>query len=148
MSALARPAAIVILALVSGCAAADSSGPPAPPGSVTPAITDTGFIADDGAALPLKSWLPDGKPKAVILALHGFNDYSNAFKDSGEEWAKHGIATFAYDQRGFGAAPWHGLWAGPSRPAEDAAEATSALRARYRAVPTYPPGQIMGRALP
>ena len=67
----------------------------------TPATTS----ADDGATLPLKSWLPDGKPKAVILALHGFNDYSNAFKDSGEEWAKHGIATFAYDQRGFGAAP-------------------------------------------
>jgi len=147
MSVRGRLVAIAILALVAGCATPDGSGPPAPPGSVTPAITDTDFIADDGAALPLKSWLPDGKPKAVILALHGFNDYSNAFKDSGEEWARHGIATFAYDQRGFGAAPWHGLWAGAARLAEDAAEATSVLRARYRGVPIYLLGESMGGAV-
>ena len=70
-----------------GCAGSDPQGPPSPPGSVTPAITASSFIADDGTALPLKSWLPDGKPTAVILALHGFNDYSKAFAGAGVAWA-------------------------------------------------------------
>ena len=39
------------------------------------------FIASDGARLPLRKWLPKGPVKAVILALHGFNDYSNALRD-------------------------------------------------------------------
>ncbi len=42
-------------------------------------FTDSGFIAADGVSLPLRKWLPQGEVKAVILALHGFNDYSNAF---------------------------------------------------------------------
>src|SRR5215469_3729123 len=68
-----------------------------------PHFTDTGFTAADGQVLPLRKWLPKGEVKAVLLALHGFNDYSNAFEASGEAWAKQGIATYAYDQRGFGA---------------------------------------------
>ena len=147
MSARTHLAAILALALVAGCAGPESAGPPAPPGTVAPAITETSFVADDGTELPIKSWLPDGKPKAVILALHGFNDYSNAFKESGEEWAKHGIATFAYDQRGFGAAPRHGYWAGAPRLAADATEATAVLRARYPGVPTYILGESMGGAV-
>ena len=47
------------------------------------AARDQASFADDGTRLPLRSWLPDGPPKAVILALHGFNDYSNAFDDAG-----------------------------------------------------------------
>ncbi|HXP76868.1 MAG TPA: lysophospholipase [Stellaceae bacterium] len=147
MSARTGLAAILALGLVAGCAGPESAGPPGPPGSVAPAITETSFVADDGTELPLKSWLPDGKPKAVILALHGFNDYSNAFKESGEEWAKHGIATFAYDQRGFGAAPRHGYWADASRLAADATEATAVLRARYQGVPIYILGESMGGAV-
>ncbi len=147
MSALSHCAAALILTLLAGCILPQASVPPAPSGSVAPVITDADFVADDGTALPLRSWLPDGKPKAVILALHGFNDYSNAFKDSGEAWATHGIATFAYDQRGFGAAPGAGLWAGASRLAIDAAEATSALRVRYPGVPIYVLGESMGGAV-
>lgn len=147
MNPLARALALLALALAAGCAAPGASGPPSPAGSVNPAIGDASFIADDGSALPLKSWLPDGKPAAVILALHGFNDYSNAFKDSGEEWAKHGIATFAYDQRGFGAAPEHGLWAGAPRLAKDATEAVGVLRVRYPGVPVYLLGESMGGAV-
>jgi pimeloyl-ACP methyl ester carboxylesterase len=74
-----------------------------------PRFTGTSFVAADGQVLPLRKWLPDGGAKAVILALHGFNDYSNAFEGPGEAWAKRGIATYAYDQRGFGAAPERGF---------------------------------------
>jgi len=147
MRALVRLAALLALAAVAACAGRAPETAPAPSRSVAPAISETSFTADDGTRLPLKSWLPEGKPKAVILALHGFNDYSNAFTDSGEEWAKHGIATFAYDQRGFGAGPSHGYWAGAPRMAEDATEATSVLRARYPGVPLYILGESMGGAV-
>ena len=147
MSTLLRLAAASALALTAACAGPDPAGPPGPPGSVPPAMSASAFVADDGTHLPLKSWLPEAKPKAVILALHGFNDYSNAFTDTGEDWAKQGIATFAYDQRGFGAGPDHGYWAGTPRMVADAVEATSVLRQRYPGVPVYVLGESMGGAV-
>src|SRR4029077_10802192 len=69
-----------------------------------PRFTESSFITADGQTLPLRKWLPqahsNSEAKAVILALHGFNDYDNAFDGPGETWAKQGIATYAYDQRG------------------------------------------------
>ena len=59
----------------------------------------------------------------MILALHGFNDYSNAFDAPAKLWAKQGIATYAYDQRGFGGAPGRGLWPGSEALATDAVTA-------------------------
>ena len=72
---------------------------------VMPEIGANFFRASDSAELPMRSWLPQGKPRAVILALHGFADYSFSYARPAALWAKTGIATFAYDQRGFGAAP-------------------------------------------
>src|SRR5205085_8491257 len=94
-------------------------------------FTDSTFIAADGVSLPLRKWLPQGEVKAVILALHGFNDYSNAFTMPAPLWAEHGIATYAYDQRGFGAAPERGLWPGRAALAADAATASRILRRTY-----------------
>src|SRR5262249_2941292 len=90
---------------------------------------------------------PQGEAKAVILALHGFNDYANAFDGPGEIWAKEGIATYAYDQRGFGAAPERGFWPGRAVLAADSATATEILRKRYPRVPVYLLGESMGGAV-
>ena len=65
-------------------------------------------------------------PRAVILAVHGFNDYSHAFADFGAYAASQGIAVHAYDQSGFGANPsralardhWPGIRSAP-RAGED-----------------------------
>jgi acylglycerol lipase len=113
-----------------------------------PHLAEKAFIADDGAALPLRTWLPEGTPKAVILALHGFNDYSNAFASPAEEWVKHGIATYAYDQRGFGEAPQRGRWVGSYLLADDLAAASRVIRARYgKGVPLFLLGESMGGAV-
>jgi alpha-beta hydrolase superfamily lysophospholipase len=105
------------------------------------------IVARDGAILPLRRWLPKADPRAVILALHGFNDYSNAFADPGARLARHGIATFAYDQRGFGAAPLLGRWAGTDAMVSDAIAALALLRRRYPEVPLYLMGESMGGAV-
>jgi acylglycerol lipase len=112
-----------------------------------PALGEERLTVRDGTALPLRRWLPAGPPAAVILALHGFNDYSNAFADAGPAFARQGIATYAYDQRGFGRAPDHGRWSGAKALTEDAVTAASLLRARYPGVPLYLLGESMGGAV-
>src|ERR687898_2348389 len=69
---------------------------------VAPELRGDFIQTADGTLLPLRSWLPVGKPKAVILGLHGMNDYSKSFAIPAERWRRDGIATYAYDQRGFG----------------------------------------------
>jgi alpha-beta hydrolase superfamily lysophospholipase len=119
----------------------------APEPNPMPRFAGTSFVAGDGQVLPLRKWLPDGAVKAVILALHGFNDYSNAFDGPGDAWAKRGIATYAYDQRGFGAAPERGFWPGRAALAADAVTASWILRRLYPGVPLYLLGDSMGGAV-
>ncbi|MEJ0071172.1 MAG: alpha/beta fold hydrolase [Pseudomonadota bacterium] len=61
--------------------------------------------------------------------------------------ARHGIATYAYDQRGFGGAPDRGRWAGTPQLAADVASAAALLRGRYPGVPLYLLGESMGGAV-
>ena len=120
---------------------------PVPALATRPAITETAFTTTDAKSLPLRRWLPQGEPKAVILALHGFNDYSNAFDAPAKEWAKAGIATYAYDQRGFGGAPGRTLWPGSEALATDAVAAAGILRGAYPHRPIYLLGESMGGAV-
>ncbi len=100
----------------------------AAPETTQPRITHSALIAADGAVLPLRKWLPKHEVKAVILALHGFNDYSNAFTMPAPLWAERGIASYAYDQRGFGGAPLRHSWAGSAQLVADVVTATRILR--------------------
>ncbi len=111
------------------------------------ALKSDRLITEDGLSLPLRSWLPEGKPEAIILGLHGFNDYSNAFDGPGTYWAKSGIATYAYDQRGFGAAPHPGLWGGHKQMTADLRAALKLLRNRHPDTPLYTLGISMGGAV-
>src|SRR5690606_40687999 len=65
------------------CAALGCTVPPeqerAPLAAQVPTLLDDRAIMDDGYELPLEHWLPEAEPQAVVLALHGFNDYRNAF---------------------------------------------------------------------
>jgi alpha-beta hydrolase superfamily lysophospholipase len=115
--------------------------------SVMPAMNDWSITMRDGVALPLHVWPADGAPKAVIVALHGMSDYSNAFAIPARVWAKAGIITLAYDQRGFGAAPDPGLWAGSEVMRADLGDAVAAAHARYPSLPVFALGESMGGAV-
>lgn len=108
------------------------------------------FVAADGRVLPLRVWPAAGgpePPRAVFLALHGFNDYSNAFDAPGRWWAERGITTYAYDQRGFGATEEAGVWAGAEPLTADLHAAVRLLRARHPETPLYLIGESMGAAV-
>ncbi len=105
------------------------------------------FVASDGALLPLRSWLPKGKPRAVVIALHGFNDYSKAFETVGPYFARRGVAFYAYDQRGFGASIQPGIWAGRDNLTRDVAELSQLLRAKHPQGAQVILGESMGAAV-
>jgi alpha-beta hydrolase superfamily lysophospholipase len=109
----------------------------------TPTIEPNAFVARDGLRLPLRHWDAE-HPRAVMVALHGMSDYSEAFDLPGPWWAAHGIETYAYDQRGFGRAPNPGLWAGAEVMRQDLDDLVDAARAAHPGIPVYVLGESMG----
>ncbi len=136
----------LLIPWLSACApVVQQIGPPIGPAE----LTVEAIVTRDGTSLPLQSWLPEagGEASAIIVALHGFNDYSNAFAEPAEAWAKQGIATYAYDQRGFGGTDSRGIWPGGATLAEDLREVSRLLRRRYPETPLYVLGESMGGAV-
>ncbi len=71
-----RWAACALLAALAACAPRiDAAGPAV----VAPALAGDHVLAADGSRLALRVWPAEGDAKAVIVAVHGFNDYSNSF---------------------------------------------------------------------
>lgn len=138
-------AALLLLPMLAACA---PQVIPAGPPIAAAALRGDVLVAADGARLPMRSWLPaDGAPWAVVLGLHGFGDYARAFEQPGAAWAAAGIATYAYDQRGFGQAPGRYRWAGVPTMVDDLDQAVSVLRARHPGLPLYLAGESMGGAI-
>lgn len=139
-----RFVAVISMCAATACAPRLESAGPA---IQAPQLFEDRIVQHDGAALPLRKWLPKDKPRAAIVALHGMNDYSRAFENPGAYWAKRGIATYAFDQRGFGKAPNRGLWAGHETMVADVAAAVALVRNRHPGVPLFVAGESMGGAI-
>ena len=142
----ARSCSFILLAVIvlTACAPRLQNFGPDATRSMTPQLTADSISTRDGVTLPLRRWLPEDAPKAVVVALHGFNDYGNAFADIGAFLADHGIAVLAYDQRGFGAAPEPGIWPGREKLTSDFRDVLAATRAAYPGVPVHAMGESMG----
>ncbi|WP_084190987.1 alpha/beta hydrolase [Methylomarinum vadi] len=109
-------------------------------------LTPNTFITDDGMKLPLSSWQAE-QSKAVIIALHGFNDYRQFFQAPAQFFQQHGITSYAYDQRGFGATPNRGYWAGIDAYTNDLALFSRLIKQRHPDTPVYLLGESMGGAV-
>jgi acylglycerol lipase len=122
---------------------------PAGQSAASPRLTGDRYVAADGTALALAHWpaANGAVPKAVILGLHGFGDYRDAFEDPATIWSKDGIATYAYDQRGFGQSPTRNRWPGTDTLVDDAKAVAVLLRQRHPGVPLYIAGESMGGAV-
>ena len=101
------------------------------PGPATPTFVDQGhWRARDGFVLGMSQW-PVQDPKIVIAAVHGMNDYGRFIEQAATYWQAHGIATYSYDQRGFGRTEGNGRWAGHEVMAQDARTFVALVRARH-----------------
>jgi len=142
---MGRLAAVVLFLSVTCTACAPVTAPLGLENAV-PSIDADFFVTRDGLRLPLRHW-DAADPRAVIVALHGMNDYSNAFDLPASWWAQKGITTYAYDQRGFGKAPNRGVWPGGQALREDFSDCVAAVRARRPDLPIYALGESMGGAV-
>jgi acylglycerol lipase len=139
-------AALLALALAA-CAPTFQHAAAPPPQFHGPSLGQHDFTSFDGTRLGLSVWTPEqGEPSAVIVGLHGMNDYGAAFWMAGPWWAKHGIATYAWDQRGFGRSPQRGVWAPDALASEDLRTLCALVRARYPHATLAVVGESMGGA--
>lgn len=132
-----------LIILLSACAHQPLSLPPIS----APQLGESTFLTSDGQRLPMHRWLPGRESSAVIIALHGFNDYGRFIDTPAEFFTRHGIAVYAYDQRGFGASPDRGRWAGVYTYTHDLKTFTALIRQRYPDLPLYILGESMGGAV-
>jgi alpha-beta hydrolase superfamily lysophospholipase len=129
------------------------------------------FISFDGARLGLTTWeatapapaheddqrgAPAGEadhahpgpvePWAVIIGVHGMDDYAETFYLAAPYWAAHGVTTYAYDARGFGRSPHRGVWPGETLMVEDLRTAVAVARRRHPKALIAVVGESMGAA--
>ncbi len=139
-----RLASLVISAfLLAGCAAGGPLGPVPP---LAPAVIEGEAISGPaGARLAVSTWEPEGAPRAVILAVHGFGSYGpSTFAAAAEYWSARGIRTVAYDQRGFGRNDSRASWPGSAALIDDLSAVAQAVRAEAGCLPVTVIGHSMG----
>ncbi len=117
-----------------------------------PRMTSASVIMSDGYELPMKTWpmrshSSTDAPVAVVLALHGFNDYSNAFEAGANAFADNLITTYTIDQRGFGATAQRGIWAGHATMQSDLLTTVELLCQKHPNLPFFLLGESMGGAV-
>jgi alpha-beta hydrolase superfamily lysophospholipase len=144
LSVLRLSAALLVCGLVA-CAAPRIQNHPDT--TQNPQLTPDAAIMADGYRLPLTVWSPPGTSGIVVLALHGFNDYRASFEEPAGFLARHGVITYAYDQRGFGETQQRGIWPGSIRMRDDAATVSRMLCERYPDLPLFILGESMGGAV-
>jgi len=106
------------------------------------------FTSFDGAPLGLSVWAPPAgeAPWAVIVGLHGMNDYARTFEFAGPWFAARGVTTYAYDARGHGRSPDRGVWGGEALMSEDLRVAVALARRTYPNARIAVVGESMGAA--
>ena len=145
--------ALVGVLATTGCAPL-MQGPQSPAaGFAGPRLDPDALIAADGVRLPMRVWDATdsygepAEPWAVIVGLHGMNDYAAAFGLAGPYWSSRGATTYAYDQRGFGRTSERGVWGGAELMAGDLRTACALARARHPHATLAVVGESMGGAV-
>ena len=119
------------------------------PGPVIPYFDGNRMVMADGDRRPFRQWSPagDGRPRAVVIALHGFGDHGQAFETVGAALAARGIAVIAPDQRVFGRSRARGIWPSGRTLVADLAVIGRLVAARYPGRPIFVLGESMGGAV-
>ncbi len=120
---------------------------PSPLAATQPVLESDSARMADGFRLPLTVWPAAGEPEAIVLALHGLNDYRAAFKTTGRFLASRGISVYAYDQRGFGETEGAGYWHGSTALISDLITMVDLLHQTYPGRRVYIMGESMGGAV-
>jgi acylglycerol lipase len=138
-------AALLLLALLGGCVPIPFGIPKARPDF--PIVTSGFFHLPDGAVLPYRYYPPQGKLRAVVLALHGYTDSRDGWVILAKTLNPRGIAIYAPDQSSFGATANRGYWPGTDRLVDEARDMAVILRGQYPEQKLFVMGESMGGAI-
>ena len=105
------------------------------------------FTMSDGAEMTTRTFEAKGPSKGTVIALHGIQDYSIAFRAMAQEVTEKGYTLIALDQRGHGNSPVKGKWGGEDRMIADLQELTEDVRAKEKGKPVIWLGESMGGAV-
>jgi alpha-beta hydrolase superfamily lysophospholipase len=150
-----RCLASACIALLTACSAPAphnlATPVPTVPDKITPAnpvpANATTFSLPNETRLAARVWVSP-QPQHIVLAVHGFNDYSKAFEPLAQHLVTALQATvYAYDQRGFGANPQPGTWPGSPTLLSDLRNIAAQLRDRHPNLPLTVVGESMGGAV-
>jgi alpha-beta hydrolase superfamily lysophospholipase len=144
---------VMVLGLLAACAPTLQQAGHPEAGFSGPRLDDADFVSFDGARLGLTRWDAQDshgervEPWAVVIGVHGMNDYANAFHMAAPWWAEQGVTTLAYDQRGFGRSPRRGVWAPDALTTEDLRTIVALARRRWPHAVIAVAGESLGGAV-
>ena len=116
-------------------------------GKSVPQLHEDYALMNDGFRLPVRRWGNPVDQQAIILAVHGLNDYGLGFQSTGEYLAGKGISLLSYDQRGCGETTGPGYWHGSQRMVDDSIIMLSLIRDQYPDKAIFLLGESMGGAV-
>lgn len=71
-------------------------------------FTEPYILGPQGTPFYARTYAPQSStPKALLVAVHGFNEHITRHEHIHTSFADRGIAVFAFDQRGFGRTAAH-----------------------------------------
>jgi len=89
----------------------------------------------DGLTLFTQSWVPQGKPRAIVVIVHGYGEHSTRYTHVAESLVKSNYAVYSIDHRG------HGKSEGLQAYFTSVQEAVTDLRAYFETIQKQHPGQ-------
>lgn len=134
-----------VVCLLAACSPTFVTSPTSAPSS--PSMEKHIFTSYDKTELPMKVWLPADEIHGVVIAVHGFNDYSNFIKDSAVFFNNQKIAVYSYDQRGFGETKTRGRWSGTLALSNDLTTFVKLVNETHPDIPIFILGDSMGGAV-
>lgn len=91
------------------------------------------IISKDGTKLYVRTWLPAGEPRAVVVLVHGLKAHSGLYKWPATEMARAGFAVYALDLRGHGKSGGESLYAATmANYVDDVRAAVTLAKMRHR----------------
>lgn len=107
--------------------------------------TEETFDSKGGLKIHLRSWQPEGAPRAVVVLCHGFNSHSGQYLWPAGELVEKGHAVFAPDMRGRGKSDGERFYVDDVADyVADLAGAIAIAKARHPGLPVFLLGHSAG----
>ena len=116
-----------------------------PDPAITPSEQQATLLGWADGPLAYRTWSPGGRPRAVLVCIHGIGGHGVTFKRLGQALVPHGYAVEALDLPGHGHSPGRRGWLRRWRDWRDAVLVVlRSVHTRYPGIPMFLVGHSMG----